>query len=188
MCKWMLFLSTGNIQQNYCFFSKDFWELSILSDMRTRTEYLPCDWVFYRKFIKDCLILLSSLCSQSNKWVSRFQLLLGFVGCFFMDSTGLSILALGLSEMARSIDRSVWGAGWGSWSLLWLLPLLPSPSRQCRRPLGPWPVPEAHQVSIPLWGTLRLGRMPLQLLSTQAKARLCHFIAVFHGADTQRKS
>lgn len=106
MCKWMLFLSTGNIQQNYCFFSKDFWELSVLSDMRTRTEYLPCDWVFYRKFIKDCLILLSSLCSQSNKWVSRFQLLLGFVGCFFMDSTGLSILALGLSEMARSIDQS----------------------------------------------------------------------------------
>lgn len=38
MCKWMLFLSTGNIQQNYCFFSKDFWELSILGDMRERTE------------------------------------------------------------------------------------------------------------------------------------------------------
>lgn len=59
VCKWMLFLSSGGvlalaahglstvkIQQNYCFFSKENWEPSILNDTGKTTEYLPCDFSF----------------------------------------------------------------------------------------------------------------------------------------------
>lgn len=64
-------------------------------DRGRRTEYLPCDSVFYRNFIKDCLILLSSF-MFSNKRVSWFRLLLGCMGLFYMGSTVVWTLVLGL--------------------------------------------------------------------------------------------
>lgn len=43
---WFAVYMDVRIQQNYCFFSKDTWEPSVLSGMGNTTEYLPCDFSF----------------------------------------------------------------------------------------------------------------------------------------------
>lgn len=74
VCTWMFFLTDGGvlalaahilstvkIQQNYCFFSKEMGSPQSSVTWERQLSTCPVTSVFYRNFIKDCLILLSFL-------------------------------------------------------------------------------------------------------------------------------